>query len=114
MGGRVQLIATCEVPVQKTHLFLTLALSLSGTCQAEVTAGYIAAKHERKSCKIGTDVAIFAYPLVMMDLARQFATYTSSPLAYQAPINQFAHEKELLTPLNTLYLNPNVDTLSSN
>lgn len=83
------------------------------SCNAHVCPEYIAHQEELKATKIAQEVAIYGYPLVMMSLLKQYATYTREPNGNKAPINQFAHAKSQATPLDT-YANPNIDVLTSN
>ncbi len=103
-----------HIPIKSILFFFVVALLLS---QEETTASvnpeYLARIEREKYAKIGEDVAIFAYPLVMMDTLCKQQTYTNAPTQFKAPINQFAHEKKQATPLDTTIVYPNIDGLFS-
>lgn len=68
---------------------------------------------ESEAHSIGKEVAIYGYPLVMMDITKHRATYASSPGEYAAPINQFAHTRSYPSTSFNKIPSPSVDTLSS-
>ncbi len=99
---------------QKVALLFIATSQLFGSfLAAEVNPLYISLNEEKKYARLGEEVAIYGYPLVMMNLMRQYATYVTAPTDFRAPINQFAHAKEQPTPLD-LYPYPNIDVLTSN
>ncbi len=59
------------------------------------------------------DTYIYGYPIVLMDVTKEVSTNVSQPGSYQAPINQFAHARELPGATFRLFPSPNVDMLSS-
>lgn len=59
------------------------------------------------------DAYIYGYPLVVMDATREQATNVATPESNRAPINQFAHARELPTATNHFHPRPNCDTLAS-
>ena len=71
------------------------------------------------TCRAGSyedaqEAYIFGYPLVLMDVTKEIATNVAVPDNYHAPINQFAHARQLPDADFRLFPSPRVDTLSSN
>ncbi|MDV9187062.1 DUF1254 domain-containing protein [Streptomyces sp. SR27] len=60
-----------------------------------------------------TDVYVFGYALIMMELTRRLQTNTVTVNATQAPTNQFCQYSTLPTPDMKDVVSPNVDTLYS-
>jgi hypothetical protein len=56
--------------------------------------------------RLATEIYVFAYPLVLMDVTRQAATA-------RTPLNTFQHRRTFPEPSSTDVVNSNVDTLSS-
>lgn len=56
--------------------------------------------------RLATEVYVYAYPLVVMDITKQVMTA-------KAPINTFQHRRTFADASSTDVVNPNVDTLSS-
>lgn len=96
--------------ISLTRLFTLLALVTFAPCQANDPNPML----ESTANRLGKEAAIYAYPLVMMDIAQNLATYTTHPEDYKAPINQFAHARSYPTTSFRQSAHPNVDTLSSN
>ncbi len=93
-------------------IFLAMA-GASFPVHARVNPEYIEHQAAKRYAKSGREVAIYAYPLVLMGNLKHYATYTSSPGELKAPINQFSHSKAQSTPLD-LFAYPSVDVLTSN
>lgn len=89
-------------------------LCVTASLHAEVSHEYIAHKQEQKAAKEGVEVAVYAYPLVMMGLLKHYDTYSPGATEYKAPVNQFAHQKTQATPLDNTLCYPTIDTLHSN
>ncbi len=60
-----------------------------------------------------TDLYVYAYPLVLMDVTRRQQTAVASPAGMRAPIGQFAHVRAFPDDAFQAVVNPNADTLSS-
>ncbi|MER7706556.1 DUF1254 domain-containing protein [Kitasatospora sp. NPDC097605] len=58
-----------------------------------------------------TDLYVFGYALIMMELTRRLQTNTVQVNATQAPVNQFCQHTTLPTPEMKDVVRPNVDTL---
>ncbi|MBO1414625.1 DUF1254 domain-containing protein [Streptomyces sp. FH025] len=58
-----------------------------------------------------TDLYVFGYALIMMELTRRLQTNTEQVNATQAPVNQFCQHSTLPTPESKDVVRPNVDTL---
>ncbi|MFF8770811.1 DUF1254 domain-containing protein [Kitasatospora sp. NPDC015120] len=58
-----------------------------------------------------TDLYVFGYALIMMELTRRLQTNTEQVNATQAPVNQFCQHTSLPTPESKDVVRPNVDTL---
>ncbi|MFE7192262.1 DUF1254 domain-containing protein [Kitasatospora sp. NPDC057541] len=58
-----------------------------------------------------TDLYVFGYALIMMELTRRLQTNTEQVNATQAPVNQFCQHTTLPTPESKDVVRPNVDTL---
>ncbi len=102
-----------QIPIKSILFFFAIALLLPhNEAKAGVSPEYIDRKIREKYARIGEEVAMYAYPLVMMDTLCKQQTYTNAPTQNKAPINQFAHEKRQATPLD-LGLFPNIDCLAS-
>jgi hypothetical protein len=66
----------------------------------------------RRTAALASEAFVFAYPLVLMDLARMQLTASTAAGALGAPVNQFAHSREFPTAF-TPVVQPNVDALYS-
>lgn len=62
---------------------------------------------------LAKEVYIYAYPLVMVAVAREVETAVPRAGERRAPLNQFAHMRTLPTDKFTAMASPNVDTLYS-
>ncbi len=62
---------------------------------------------------IAEEAYIFGYPMVLMDLTAKKMSNVAEAGAQTAPVNQFAHSPEFLTPDFTDVVKPNADTLYS-
>jgi Uncharacterized conserved protein len=63
---------------------------------------------------IAEDAYIYGYPLVVMDVTKEFQTSVAQPTAEgDAPINQFSHTAEFPDETSTSVASPNTDTLYS-
>ncbi|WAL74743.1 DUF1254 domain-containing protein [Kitasatospora sp. YST-16] len=60
-----------------------------------------------------TDLYVFGYALIMMELTRRLQTNTVQVNATQAPVNQFCQHTSLPTPEMKDVVRPNLDTLYS-
>lgn len=78
-------------------------------CRAEPNPEYIAAQEIKKYERLGYDVAIYGYPLVMMNTYRQ---QFLAPKEGKFEINQFAHQRRQPTPLDYEHF-ANIDVLTS-
>ena len=56
--------------------------------------------------RLATEIYVYAYPLVVMDVTKQVMTA-------KAPLNTFQHRRGFPEASSTDVVNPNVDTLSS-
>jgi hypothetical protein len=66
-----------------------------------------------EAAQIGTDVYIYGYPLVTMEISRQVMTNTVSPGNSRAPMGQFDNLRSYPTPSYKDFTTPNADTLYS-
>jgi len=62
---------------------------------------------------IAVDAYVYAYPLVMMEMARRAATNVAAPVDGRAPVNQFGHRTAFPTAGMDKAAWPNTDTLYS-
>jgi hypothetical protein len=46
---------------------------------------------EKQASEIGTDVYIYGYPLITLEMTRRLTTNTPEPVGLRAPMGQFAH-----------------------
>ncbi len=84
--------------VKAFSIFMGSLVAVATLCQAEVNPEYIILKDEAKFAKVGSEVAIFGYPLMLMDIKKQYDTYTITSESFRAPINFFANERTQGTP----------------
>ncbi|MFJ7244739.1 DUF1254 domain-containing protein [Kitasatospora sp. NPDC098652] len=70
-------------------------------------------EHQHRDQAAATDVYVFGYALIMMELTRQLQTNTVKVNATQAPTNQFCQWTAPPTPEMKDVVRPNVDTLYS-
>jgi hypothetical protein len=49
---------------------------------------------EEQATEIGTEVYIYGYPLVTMEVTRRVTTNTADPAGLRSPMGQFAHARE--------------------
>ncbi len=68
---------------------------------------------ENDAERIGTELYIYGYPLITMDLARQVMTNTEAPEGNKAPMGQFANLRKYPDPSMHEVTAPNADTLYS-
>src|SRR4051794_33202382 len=68
-----------------------------------------------RALEIAIEAYVYAYPLVLMDVARTASTNTATAdgMRASAPMNQFSHAPAFPDARSTGILRPNVDTLSS-
>jgi hypothetical protein len=67
----------------------------------------------RRTAALASEAFVFAYPLVLMDLARTQLTASTAAGTLGAPVNQFAHLREFPRAPFTPMVRPNVDALYS-
>ncbi|MCE5294839.1 MAG: DUF1214 domain-containing protein [Chlamydiales bacterium] len=92
---------------------VTLCTLASLPVHAEVSPEYLQHQESLKISKAAQETVIYGYPLVMMNLLKNYYTYTNAPGDFRAPINQFASNKTQSTPLDS-NASSNIDVLSSN
>ncbi len=63
--------------------------------------------------KLATEIYVYAYPLVLMDITRAVMTDTSSGDPKKAPVNHFSHPRAFPDASFTDVVSPNADTLYS-
>ena len=68
---------------------------------------------EKQATKIGTDVYIYGYPLVTLEMTRRLTTNTAEPAGLRAPMGQFAHLRTFPPITYRDIPGANVDTLYS-
>ncbi len=68
---------------------------------------------EKQATEIGTDVYIYGYPLVTLEMTRRLTTNTVEPAGMRAPMGQFAHARTFPPPTYRDIPGANVDTLYS-
>jgi hypothetical protein len=61
--------------------------------------------------EVGTEIYLFGYPLVLMDVTR--SVFTNRAGEGGAPINRLGHMRSFPDETSTSVVNPNADTLSS-
>lgn len=95
-------------------VFTILLAGAAVLCAAmPATAGHPAALTETEAEALGTEIYIYGYPLVTMDMTRQVMTNSATAEALKAPMGQFSHAR--LYPDASFVDVPaqNVDTLYS-
>jgi len=70
-------------------------------------------KIDKEVQSIGTDIYIYGYPLITMDITRQVMTNTESVDETKAPMNQFVHLRTFPSTTFRDVTAPNADTLYS-
>lgn len=75
--------------------------------------GLLFANLNRSKEDLIEEAQIFGYPLALMDATKEVMTKASHPTSRKAPLNQFAHLRELPNPDFKDILSPNADTLYS-
>jgi DNA sulfur modification protein DndE len=68
---------------------------------------------EHEAASIGTDVYIYGYPLVTMEISRRVMTNTAAPGGNKAPMGQFDNLRAFPPPAYKDFTTPNADTLYS-
>lgn len=68
---------------------------------------------ESEAAKLAQEAYVFGYPLVLMDVTKTVSTAVSKPAGLKAPLNQFAHFREMPDVAFIDVISPNVDTLLS-
>ena len=68
---------------------------------------------EKQATEIGTDVYIYGYPLVTLEMTRRLTTNTAEPAGLRAPMGQFAHLRTFPPITYRDIPGANVDTLYS-
>jgi hypothetical protein len=86
---------------------LAIALVFCLPAAAQVTLS------EDEALNIGVEAYVFGYPLVLMDVTRRVSIAVPKVLGQKAPINQFAHRRELPDHTFTGVVRPNADMLYS-
>lgn len=65
------------------------------------------------NAKPASDLYVYAYPMVLMDVTREQQTAVSLPEGFRAPSGQFAHTRAFPDDTFTAVVSPNADTLYS-
>lgn len=81
--------------------------------RASAGPGACAVRPDEDLKKLATEVYVYAYPLVLMDVTRAVMTDTSSGDPKKAPVNRFSHLRTFPDPSFTDVVSPNADTLYS-
>jgi hypothetical protein len=68
---------------------------------------------EEDAAEIGTEVYVYGYPLVTMEMTRRVATNTADPAGLRAPMGQFAHARTFPPVTYRDIPGANADTLYS-
>jgi hypothetical protein len=68
---------------------------------------------EQQAAEIGTQVYIYGYPLVTMEMTRRVMTNTASPAGMRVPMGQFGHAREFPAVTYRDVPGANADTLYS-
>jgi hypothetical protein len=66
---------------------------------------------EQDLASIATEVYIYGYPLITMEMTRRVLTNVAAPGAQKAPVGQFARLRAYPSPANKEVTAPNADTL---
>jgi hypothetical protein len=72
-----------------------------------------AAAKEREGLEAGVQAVVYGLPLVIMEITMKKSTNVAHPGGNDAPVNQFANHRELLTAAYRDVVRMNVDTLYS-
>ncbi|MBM4251089.1 MAG: DUF1254 domain-containing protein [Deltaproteobacteria bacterium] len=67
----------------------------------------------QEAARLMEDAVVYAYPLVLMELTKELMTSVAHPTKGRAPINEFAHVRQLPDNAMSDIVSPNVDTLYS-
>ena len=93
---------------------ILLALGLVTTIDPwAATAQHQSKLNEKQATEIGTDVYIYGYPLVTLEMTRRLTTNTAEPAGLRAPMGQFAHLRTFPPITYRDIPGANVDTLYS-
>jgi hypothetical protein len=68
---------------------------------------------EKQATEIGTEVYIYGYPLVTLEMTRRVTTNTADPAGLRAPMGQFAHARKYPSVTYRDVPGANADTLYS-
>jgi len=68
---------------------------------------------EKQATEIGTEVYIYGYPLVTMEMTRRVMTNTADPAGLRSPMGQFAHARKFPPVTYRDVPGANADTLYS-
>ncbi|HRE33284.1 MAG TPA: DUF1254 domain-containing protein, partial [Candidatus Berkiella sp.] len=90
--------------------FLCLGLSFSAINTFATPSEKLT--HEQ-ALKLGSEIYIYGYPLVTMDMTRKVMTNVESAEAMKAPMGQFANAREYPNAAFRDVTAPNADTLYS-
>lgn len=80
-------------------------------CLSMILAGFAFAEKETDIWALLEEAYIYAFPLVLMDATKTFATNTETVAAGKAPINQFMHGAGTANAKFKTVVTPNVDTV---
>jgi hypothetical protein len=84
---------------------VAVAISVPALALAETTRG--------EAHELGTEVYIYGYPLVTMEMTRRVMTNVAAPGGKLAPMGRFAHLRNYPGPMDKEVTAPNADTLYS-
>src|SRR6476620_4611061 len=68
---------------------------------------------EKQATEIGTDVYVYGYPFITLEITRRLTTNIAEPAGLRAPMGQFAHRRTFPPITYRDIPGANVDTLSS-
>ena len=68
---------------------------------------------EKQATEIGTEVYLYGYPLVTMEMTRRMTTNTAAPAGLRSPMGQFAHFRQFPPATYRDIPGANADTLYS-
>lgn len=97
---------------ERIRFTVTFILMLAGFFSASIYAES-AKVSEDEAKALASDVYIYGYPLVTMEMTRRVMTNVEKPDSMRAPLGQFIHVRTFPTPSMTDVTTPNSDTLYS-
>lgn len=101
-------------PVEiKSRVSILMLLAILLTSIVPVNSAQMDDLSEDAAEEIGSEIYVYGYPLVTMEMTRRVMTNVAKPTGLKAPMGQFAHGRVYPSPAFKDVIAPNADTLYS-